>query len=44
MALKTAADAMGIRANEEKTTYVIVNGKKIHRTAESDTEYYLLQI
>jgi sorting nexin-29 len=34
MALKTAADAMGLRVNEEKTKYMIVNGKKIHRTAE----------
>jgi hypothetical protein len=35
MTLKTAADAMGLRVNEEKTKYMIVNGRKIHRTVES---------
>jgi hypothetical protein len=35
MALKTAGDALGQRAQEEKTKYMIVNGKKIYRIAES---------
>jgi hypothetical protein len=25
---------MGLRVNEEKTKYMLVNGKKIHRTAK----------
>jgi hypothetical protein len=35
MALKTAADAMGQGVNKEKTKYMLINEKKMHRTAKS---------